>query len=88
RYVEARERARTTRDAMGRRARALYEAARLARKDGMEILGTETAPDWSQTDGYYDKSEYGGPRELPPDRQAVWERWPGSRSSPRPSSSG
>ncbi|MFP2908713.1 hypothetical protein ACLESD_27420, partial [Pyxidicoccus sp. 3LFB2] len=68
-YVEARERARQADDAVDK-ARALYEAARLARRMGMELLGTEDAPDWSQTDGLYDMSVYQGPRELPPEEEA------------------
>ncbi|MBM7116058.1 hypothetical protein [Archangium primigenium] len=35
-------------------ARSLYAAARLARFDGMELLGTETAPDWHWVAGEFD----------------------------------
>ncbi|NMO14181.1 hypothetical protein HPC49_19330 [Pyxidicoccus fallax] len=69
-YVDARERARTADDAMDR-AQALYDASLLARKAGMEILGTEAAPDWAQVDGMYDMSDYAGPYELPPEQDAV-----------------
>jgi hypothetical protein len=64
-YVESRERADATDDAVDR-ARALYDAARLARTAGMEVLGTEAAPDWAQVDGNYDKGDYSGHGELPP----------------------
>lgn len=64
-YVEARERADAAGDAVDR-ARALYDAARLARTVGMEVLGTEAAPDWAEVDGLYDKGDYGGYGELPP----------------------
>ncbi|MCP3140248.1 hypothetical protein [Pyxidicoccus xibeiensis] len=70
RYVEVLERARTTRDAVDR-AHALYDAALLTRRMGMELLGTEAAPDWAQVDGNYDLGSYAGPHELPPDRAAV-----------------
>jgi hypothetical protein len=69
-YVEARERARQEGDAV-EKARALFEAARLARRMGLELLGTEAAPDWAQADGWYDLTEYSGPRELPPDEEAA-----------------
>ena len=69
-YVDARERAREADDAVDQ-ARALYDAALLARRAGMEILGTEATPDWAQTDGNYDLNDYAEPRELPPDQEAV-----------------
>ena len=72
-YIEARERARTEDDAVDR-ARALYDAALLARRTGMELLGTEAAPDWAQVDGMYDLSDYEGPRELPPEEDAVRQK--------------
>jgi hypothetical protein len=39
-----------------RRAEALWKAARVARQQGMELLGTELEPDWSIYDGSYDSS--------------------------------
>ncbi|MCY1021030.1 hypothetical protein [Pyxidicoccus sp. MSG2] len=67
-YVEARERAESTSDAVDR-ARALYDAARLARTAGMEVLGTEAAPDWAQVDGFYDLDSFLDSNELPPEKE-------------------
>lgn len=36
------------------RARALYEASRIARASGMELLGTEHSPDWAVVNGQFD----------------------------------
>ncbi|MDB6110101.1 MAG: hypothetical protein JWR69_1851, partial [Pedosphaera sp.] len=36
------------------RAMALFEAAKIARHDGMELLGTEVAPDWHVADGNFE----------------------------------
>lgn len=36
------------------RAQALFTAAKIARAEGMELLGTELAPDWFIHDGEYD----------------------------------
>jgi len=36
------------------RARALWEAARMTRYQGMELIGTELAPDWTIHDGNYE----------------------------------
>ncbi|MBZ4416896.1 hypothetical protein [Myxococcus sp. RHSTA-1-4] len=69
-YLDARERARAADNEIDR-ARALFDAALLARRAGMEILGTEAAPDWAQTDGMYDRGEYDGPPELPPEQDTV-----------------
>jgi hypothetical protein len=43
----------------GERARHLYEAAKIIREDGMDLLGTELAPDWRlfRGDDYFDDSE-------------------------------
>jgi hypothetical protein len=52
-YVEALEQARSAwRDVD--EAQALYSAARLARSAGMELLGTEVAPDWAWVAGVFD----------------------------------
>ncbi|QSQ24158.1 hypothetical protein JY651_04075 [Pyxidicoccus parkwayensis] len=69
-YVEARERADAASDKVDK-ARALFEAAKLARSAGMEVLGTEVAPDWAEVDGNYDKSDYGGYGELPPEEEEI-----------------
>jgi hypothetical protein len=67
RYVEALERARSAWKDVDK-AQALFTAARLARKSGMELLGTETAPDWSWVQGEFeletsDASELMSPAE-------------------------
>ncbi len=56
-YAGAIERARATTDDITR-AEALYDASRLARRHGLEILGTAHAPDWETHHGDYDLSEY------------------------------
>ncbi len=52
-YVEALERGRSAWDDVDK-AQALYSAARLARTVGMELMGTEVAPDWTWVEGLYD----------------------------------
>lgn len=69
-YLDALKRARTAGDSVDQ-AQALYDAALLARRAGLEILGTETAPDWAWTDGNYDLTDYGGPADWPPAEDAV-----------------
>ncbi|MBI5549296.1 MAG: hypothetical protein HY901_35880 [Deltaproteobacteria bacterium] len=76
------------------RAMARWRAAKIVRKSGMEILGTELAPDWATEQGSYDVSEYDqGFREgfkelLPPGRDrlgaSVLESEKSARSAPRP----
>jgi hypothetical protein len=50
RYVESLEQARSAWSDV-EEARALYSAALLARTAGLELLGTERAPDWAVADG-------------------------------------
>ncbi|HYO68925.1 MAG TPA: hypothetical protein VEU33_22885 [Archangium sp.] len=52
-YVEALEQARSAWRDLDE-AQALYSAARLARSAGMELMGTEVAPDWAWMAGTYD----------------------------------
>lgn len=52
-YVEALEQARSAWRDLDE-AQALYSAALLARSSGMEVMGTEVAPDWSWLEGEYD----------------------------------
>jgi hypothetical protein len=52
-YVEELERGRSAWDDVDK-AQALYSAARLARTVGMELMGTEAAPDWTWVEGLYD----------------------------------
>jgi hypothetical protein len=40
------------------RARALYQASRVARSDGLEIMGTAHAPDWELYGAQYDRFAY------------------------------
>lgn len=56
-YGAALERARRTSDDLAR-AEALYDASRLARRHGLEIMGTAHAPDWEHHDGDFDLSDY------------------------------
>ena len=60
-YLDARERAH---DAWGRatRAQAWFEAAQIARRDGMAIMGSELDPDFAVWDGFL---SYGAGRYLP-----------------------
>jgi hypothetical protein len=44
------------------RAADLWEAACIHRRSGMELFGTEAAPDWSFYEGQYECSEIGGLR--------------------------
>jgi hypothetical protein len=52
-YVEALERGRSGWSDVDK-AQELYSAARLARTLGMELMGTEGAPDWTWLDGSHD----------------------------------
>ncbi|MCB9562961.1 MAG: hypothetical protein H6708_21360 [Kofleriaceae bacterium] len=54
------------------RAQALYEASRMARRHGMELLGTEHAPDWAAYDGQFDLGEYGIDGGWPRDEPSPW----------------
>lgn len=45
------------------RAASLREAARIARHEGMELMGTETEPDWSCYDGHFEEEPIGDVRE-------------------------
>lgn len=53
-YVEALARGRSAWGADVDKAEALHVAARLARTAGMELMGTEVAPDWTWVEGQYD----------------------------------
>jgi tetratricopeptide (TPR) repeat protein len=52
-YVEALDRARSVWNDVDE-AQALYSAALLARTLGMELMGTEVAPDWALVEGQFD----------------------------------
>ncbi|MCP3098895.1 hypothetical protein LZ198_08405 [Myxococcus sp. K15C18031901] len=56
-YVGSLEQSRRAEDPVDK-ARALYTASRVARRHGMELLGTEVAPDWAWLSGFYDFSDY------------------------------
>ncbi|MBU8895330.1 hypothetical protein DRW03_15095 [Corallococcus sp. H22C18031201] len=51
-YADLLARARSTSNAVDK-AQALYAASRIARRLGMELLGTEASPDWAWTAGDY-----------------------------------
>lgn len=53
-YAEAVRLGQDTRSPAAEQAAALWNAAQLARHKGMELLGTETDPDWAALDGAYD----------------------------------
>jgi hypothetical protein len=57
-YTRGHDRSLPTED----RAAALWEAARIHRYLGMELFGSETAPDWSFYDGQYECDDIGGLR--------------------------
>ncbi|PTL85610.1 hypothetical protein [Vitiosangium sp. GDMCC 1.1324] len=56
-YVDALDRARSVWNDVDE-AQALYSAARLARNAGMELLGTEVAPDWAWAEGEFDVGQW------------------------------
>lgn len=56
-YGAALERARRTTDDITR-AEALYDASRIARRHGLEIMGTAHAPDWEHYHGDFDLYDY------------------------------
>lgn len=55
---------------VGRRAKAFFAAACIARTNGMELLGTELSPDWFLYDGQFDWG-------------LTWERRAGARDAER-----
>ncbi|WP_239469760.1 hypothetical protein [Archangium violaceum] len=70
-YVDALERARGAWWDSVARAQALYSAAKLARAHGMELLGTEAAPDWSWTYGEFDVGDWHRETEQPGESAAT-----------------
>lgn len=72
RYVKAQTEAKEAKDPVTK-AQALYTAARLARELGMELMGTEVAPDWSWVDGMFDLSDYELRVQLSPGEEPVRE---------------
>ena len=64
-YTEALQRSAQAPDAVTQ-AEALYAAALLARRLGLELMGTEVAPDWGWVDGNYDLSDYDSQEESSP----------------------
>ena len=61
-FVAARAESNAAKDPLDR-AEALFRLARLARTDGMEVLGTESGPDWAMFGGGF---QVGLPSECPP----------------------
>ncbi len=70
RFARARARAETG-DRIDR-AGALIEASRIARRDGLEILGTTAAPDWGLYDGEYDPDGWRAWSDEPPPPRTPW----------------
>jgi hypothetical protein len=68
-YVDALDRGRSAWRDLDK-AQALYTAARLARTPGMELLGTEGAPDWSWVEGSFEMGSWipglDRPEDAPP----------------------
>jgi tetratricopeptide (TPR) repeat protein len=53
-YVTSLKQGRDMRRSRAERAKSLWEAAKTARKHGMELLGTEVEPDWHFYKGHYE----------------------------------
>jgi hypothetical protein len=53
-YVESLRIGKNTQLPRPQRAEALWAAAQMMRRQGMELLGTETDPDWASLEGSYD----------------------------------
>ncbi len=57
-YVTSLKRGRDPKQSKTNRAKSLWEAAKTARKDGMELLGTEVEPDWYVYGGGFDEGSF------------------------------
>mgnify|MGYP005835622073 CR=1 FL=1 len=57
-YAQLLKAGRDVRQEPAARAQALWSAAVIARKDGMELFGSETAPDWHMHDGMFEEGAY------------------------------
>jgi hypothetical protein len=53
-FVEALDRGRDPASSAEERAQSLWEAAQIARQEGMELFGTEVEPDWTLMDGQHE----------------------------------
>ena len=62
RYVSALQEAKNEKLPKSDRAKALFAAAWIARYDGMELMGTEVAPDGFVSDGSFESAEIAKPR--------------------------
>ncbi|MFY2557411.1 hypothetical protein ACN469_07290 [Corallococcus terminator] len=71
-YTESLQQSAHAGDAVSQ-AEALYTAARLARRLGLELMGTEVAPDWGWVDGNYDLGDYDSQEELSPQTEPFRE---------------
>lgn len=54
-YLQLLEQGNDSSHAATQRGRALFEAARILRHEGLELIGTETAPDWRMHEGNYEE---------------------------------
>jgi hypothetical protein len=86
-FASAMRRADTGADVIDR-AQALYEASLVARRHGLEILGTEHTPDWGTADAQFDLADYdivgGWPSAEPAPWVSAVERARIADSSPSP----
>lgn len=73
-YVEALQRGRNVSNPSEIRAQSLWEAAQIARHEGMELFGTEVEPDWTLFDGQYELFAISAVRRVRPD-EASNEGW-------------
>lgn len=73
-YVDALQRGRNLGNSSEVRAQSLWEAAQIARHEGMELFGTEVEPDWTLFDGQYDLFAISAVRRVRPE-EASEERW-------------
>jgi len=80
-YATAIERGRGDGDRI-ERARALFEASGLARRHGLELLGTEHAPDWAIHGASFDRRGFDGEPELDDPRMTAGERARVAASAP------
>ncbi len=68
-YVEALQRGRNVSSSSEIRAQSLWEAAQIARHEGMELFGTEVEPDWTLFDGQYELFAISSVRRGRPDQE-------------------
>jgi hypothetical protein len=70
-FVDALQRGQDESLAREARAEALWQAAQIARHEGMELFGTEVEPDWQMFGGQYDWSHVSQLRGASPDENGI-----------------